>query len=98
MSEVALTRAEEGLSQSIESALERINRFGEVVQDVLEYQTVTSYIEDIADLIGDFKIDLERLIAERQALQAEISQLRSDAAWAEEYRARAAAWDSATWK
>lgn len=98
MTEVALTRAEQGLSNSIEAALERCETFSRIVQDVMEYQTVTGYIEDITDLVGDFKIDLERLIAERQQLQAEISQLRSDAAWAEEYRARAAAWDSATWR
>lgn len=98
MTNVALTRAEQGLSLSIDDALVCINRFSKVVEDSLEYQTVTDYIADITDKIGDFKIDLERVIAERQKLEAEISQLRSDAAWAEEYRARAATWDAATWK
>ena len=95
----ALTRAEEGLAQSIEAALLCVNRFGEANRDVLEHQTVTDYIDDIADLIGDFKIDLERVIAERQKLEAELSKVRSDAAWADEAaRQRAERWEHSTWK
>lgn len=99
MTGVVLTRAEQGFSNSIEATLERINRFGKIVQDAMEYQTVTGYIEDIADLVSDFKIDLERVIAERQKLEAEISQLRSNAAWeADAARERAAEWERASWK
>lgn len=99
MTKVVLTRAEQGLSNSIESTLEFVKDFGVIVQDVMEYQTVVGRITDLTEMIGEFKIDLERLIVERQKLEAELRQVRSDAAWeADAARDRAAAWDNATWK